>query len=251
MRAAATVHAQASAPTRLVRVEGSPPVVPRITGPGLIHLVGAAAGPLPGDELTIDLRVDAGATLIVAATAAMLAMPGPDPSAPASTLRTRATVGPGAALIFLGEPLVAVAGCRHVSTTHIELDPTARLLWREFLVPGRLGQVSGQLRSELRIRRGGDLMLAQDLDLSDELASAVLGGSRCAGSLVLVDPAWSPESRLLPAAGVLMPLAADGAALATSLGDAPAVRADLQSAAVSSPFGPHLDALARGLGASS
>ena len=65
MRAYARVVAEADGHggTRLVRLRGEPPLLPRRTGtgtgPATVHLVGGAAGPLGGDELRLDIEVGA------------------------------------------------------------------------------------------------------------------------------------------------------------------------------------------------
>ena len=49
--------------------------MPRQTGPGLVHLVGGAAGPLGGDDLRLDIEVGPDAVLCVLTVAASVALP--------------------------------------------------------------------------------------------------------------------------------------------------------------------------------
>jgi len=224
--------------TVLARCAGTPPLTPRATGPGrtaTVHLTATAGGPLPGDEADLDVTVGAGAWLTLRSVAATVALPGPDPGAPASRWRVRATVAPGGTLVVLGEPLIAAAGCRHVATAVVALSGDARLVWRELLVPGRSGERCGAARQELRVTRDRRPILSQALAVGPGSpgweSPAVLGGARCAGTLLLAGPAaWRPDAVVRRGAGAaLMPLAIAGAALGSALGDPPDVRAALDS----------------------
>ena len=252
MHASAVVHAARAAaserdgpagpPSRLVRVTGRPPLAPRITGERRVHLVNAAAGPLPGDLLELDIDVAAGATLLIGATGATIALPGPDLDAPPSRQHTRARVHAGATLAFLGEPLVGAAGCRHVATTEVELAAGARLIWRELIVPGRSGEPSGDLDVALTVRRDELPVLDQRLRLGPAAPGAHgpagLAGARCAGGLVVAGFGGLPADAALLGQGAgggdvlaaLLPLAAAGCGYATALGDAAAVRRALAEA---------------------
>ena len=229
--------------TALARLRGAAPLLPRPTGEGRVHLVGGAAGPLPGDELSLEVVVGPGATLVVGATGATVAHPGPDPEAPASTLAVRIDVAAGASLVWLGEPLIAAAGCRHTTVTEVTLAADARLLLRELLVPGRTAEAPGDAASELWVHRAGLPVLAQRVAVGPAspgwAGAAVLAGARCAGSLVVVGPEVPDRTVVLsepPLDGpgarcALVPLAAGGAALATALGPAPLVGRLLDRAA--------------------
>src|SRR5258707_5048003 len=98
MRAAARVVAvlDARGRTRLAVLHGEPPLLPRRTGDGRVHLVGGAAGPLGGDDLLLSLEVGAGASLQVGTVAASVALPGRD-GAP-SRVRVQASVADGGCL---------------------------------------------------------------------------------------------------------------------------------------------------------
>jgi urease accessory protein len=222
------VRAQAGA-SRIVRCSGGPPVSPRITGPSRVHLVGSGGGPLPGDAVDLDVTVAAGASLHLAAVAATVALPGPGTGGPPSSWRLRGRVGPGGSLVILGEPLVGAAGCHHVSHADIDLEGDARLVWREVLVPGRSHETPGDLTVGLRVTRDGTPVLEQELAVGPGVPGwdgpAVLGWARCVGSLLRAGPgAWRPaRAERLGAGGWLLPLATEGAAVATVVGDAPEV----------------------------
>ena len=198
--------------SRLVRLSGATPLVPRATGRSQVHLVGAAGGPFPGDRTRLELSVAAGAVLVVGSAAATVALPGADPAQPASRHELRARVGAGGLLVVLGAPLVASRGCRHEVSASVELAAGARLVWRDLLVPGRSGEPGGEVTTRLRVTRLGAPLL------DTELSAGSLGGVRCAGTLAVVGVDLDRTRRYGPAAA-LMPLAAGGV-LGTALGAA-------------------------------
>jgi urease accessory protein len=228
MRAAASIGAVAgpAGSTRIVACAGQPPVVPRVTGPGVVHLVGAAGGPHPGDVLQLSISVGPGAMLTVEQVAATMAMPGPDPSLPWSILTVEVDVAAGGSLAFLGQPLVAVAGCRHRTQARIRLHGDARVVWRELLVPGRSNEPSGDVILALDVSRDGLPVLQQDLRIGPHApgwsSSSVAGSARCIGSELRSGPdEWRTKQTLrLGENATLVPLAAAGSALVTALGDA-------------------------------
>lgn len=239
MRAEARLHAEPDGRggTRLSTVYGEPPLLPRRTGPrgaptAEVHLVGGAAGPLGGDDLRIELAVRSGARLVVRTVAASLAQPA-RPAAP-SVVTVTARVEAGAALWWLPEPVVAVAGCDHLSRSVVDLDEGAELRWREELVAGRHGEEAGDLRLAATVRYGGRTILRHDLAVGPRAPGwsgpAVVGG-RAAGTLLLVgsDAAGPRAATPPPAAAAAMPLAHAPALLVTATGaDARAVRAALE-----------------------
>ncbi len=211
--------------TRLDVIASQTPLLWRVT-PDAVYLVGGAAGPIGGDELSIDLEIGPGATLAVASTAAMIALPGRD-SAP-STLRVRVRVRTGGTLKWLPEPTVGAFGCRHRVTTLIDLGVDSRLTWREELIAGRWGEESGSVSSSLRIEVQGRPLLHQSLgigpDAPEWTSPAVVGTHRAVGSMVIVDPnsAGAGSNKTLsgplvarmplPGPGVLVTALAGGAA---------------------------------------
>jgi urease accessory protein len=150
--------------------------------------------------------------------AATVALPGR--TADWSTLTVTVRLGPGTTLRWLPEPLIAAAGCRHISRAEIDLAPDARLLWRDELICGRHGEPPGDLRQELRVRHAGRPLLAHDLAVGPAAGGwagpAVLGGARAAGSQLTVN---------LPHPENAMPLAGPGALLVTLADDRPFVTA--------------------------
>jgi len=176
--------------TRLVERYGEPPLLARRTGPGEVHLVGGAAGPLGGDDLTVRIEVRAGARLVVRTVAATLAQPGA--SGARSRTRISARVAAGASLEWLPEPIVAVAGCHHTVESIVELEAGARVIWREELVGGRHDEECGDLRLFTSATLAGSPLLRQELTVGPSAPGwagpAVLGGARTAGSVLVVVP---------------------------------------------------------------
>jgi urease accessory protein len=230
MRAVARIVAEADGRggTRLAVLRGEPPLLPRRTGgrdeAGLtVHLVGGAAGPLRGDDLRVEIVVGAGAHLTVRSVAAQLALPG-RAGLPASRFEIRAEVA--GTLRWLPEPLIAAAGCDHVTSTRVDVAEGGTLLWREDLVCGRHAEPTGTVRLSTTIRYAGATLYRHDLSVGpDARSAAVLGDYRAVGALIAV-PGVSGSFPATNRAAI-MPLAGPGV-LATAVGaDIRAVRAVL------------------------
>jgi urease accessory protein len=245
MRATARVVAQPDGRggTRLTVLRSEAPLLLRQTGAVDVHLVGGAAGPLGGDDLLLVIEVLAGAALRMHTVAASLALPGPDGAA--SRVRVTATVAGGGYLAWLPEPLIAAARCRHRYESTVDIAPDARLLWREELVCGRSGEVPGDARVTTTITRDARPLLVQELAIGPEAPGwdgpAVLGGAGAAGSLLIVEPAWvaggPPGPRVLGPTAALLPLAGPAVLASVTGADAHEVRACLDMALASVPFG--------------
>jgi len=103
----------------------------------LVHLHNVSGGVLAGDRLALDIEVEAGAGAQVTTTGATRLYrhrPGAVDSAQYSTF----SVGDGALLEFLPDPVIPYAASRHAQRTEIRLGHGAALLWWEVLAPGRL-----------------------------------------------------------------------------------------------------------------
>ncbi|MGD3110971.1 urease accessory protein UreD [Streptomyces sp. YGL11-2] len=234
LRATARIVARADAhgTTRLPVLDGGGPFALRRiqphAGQARVCVVGAMSAPLGGDRLGIEATAEAGASLRVTAAAATVALPGR--TAEQATYDVRLTVGDGAVLEWLPEPLISAEGSDLRMTTTVELAPTARLVLREEQVLGRSGERTGALRSRLTVRRAGRTLLDQETAYGPSApgwdTSAVLDGNRAVGQLLLVTPEYEQqpaEVRLLGGAvgdgagqGVLAPLAGP-AALVTAV----------------------------------
>jgi urease accessory protein len=204
-----------------------------------VYLVGGAAGPLGGDDLTVDIDVGPGAQLSIRSAAASVALPGP--GAAPSLLNVRARIGPGGGLHWMPEPLVAACGCDHRVEATVDVAAGGRLVWWEELVLGRHREASGSVTSRLRVDVDGRALLRHELALGPRhphaAGPAVLGRAGAVGSVVVVDPAWEgarsgavatgrdPDTAVLALDGPgvqVVSLAASAGALRRALGRAAA-----------------------------
>lgn len=208
---------------RVILLETRPPVAAKILttpgGPELV-LVGAAAGLLEDDRVTIDLTLGPGARLTVRSTAATLAHPCPDGGWTETIVN--AAVGPGAVLAWLAEPLVACAGCRHRSRSTIDLGEGAAAVWYEASALGRSGERAGTVELRLDATVEGTPLLRDGLKFPDGAESpAVLAGHRHAGSVHLLGRrASGPFLQLAGPGTTARAVASDAAALERALAPA-------------------------------
>ncbi|MFF4291096.1 urease accessory protein UreD [Streptomyces sp. NPDC001633] len=212
LRATARIVARAAADgtTRLPVLDGEGPFALRRLrahgGPARVCVVGAMSAPLGGDRLAVEVTAEAGSALHLTAAAATVALPGR--TGEPAHYDVRLTVGEGARLDWLPEPLISAAGSDLRMTTTVELAATARLVLREEQVLGRSGEPTGALRSRLTVRRAGRTLLDQETAYGPGApgwdTSAVLGGHRAVGQLLVVAPEFEDapaEVRLLGATG--------------------------------------------------
>jgi urease accessory protein len=164
--------------TRLPVLASQVPLVLRRTADA-VYVVGGAAGPIGGDELTLRISVGEGAFLRVRTAAASIALPGPEGLE--SVLRVTADVAAGARLEYLPEPVV------------VTLAEGASLLLRDELLLGRHGETGGAARSVLNVDYAGRPLLRQSLEVSGAdavaMGPALLAGRRAVGTALWVDPA--------------------------------------------------------------
>jgi urease accessory protein len=223
--AAIVAEADAAGRTRLPVLRSQAPLVLRRT-PDAVYLVGGAAGPIGGDRLDLRIDVRDGAALRVRTAAASVALPGPDGLE--SVLTVTATVGRGARLEYLPEPVVAAAGARHATVITITLAEDASLLLRDELILGRHGEPGGAARTSLLADYAGRPLLRHSLEVSGadsvSLGPAILAGHRTAGMLLRagpdvsadIEPHSGPDVAVMPLAGpgiLVMALARDAVTL--------------------------------------
>ena len=208
---------------RVVGLETRPPVAAKIlsttSGPELV-LIGAAAGLLEGDTVTIDLRLGPGGRLTVRTTAATLAHPCPDGGWTEMTVT--AALAPGAVLAWLPEPLVACGDCRHRSRSTVALEEGAVAVWSDAYALGRSGERAGTLDLRLDATLAGRALLRDGLKYPEGAESpAVLGGHRHTGSVHLFGRRASGRYLQLAGPGTTArAVAADAAGLERALGAA-------------------------------
>jgi urease accessory protein len=201
--------------TRFPVLSSAVPLVLRRT-PDAVYLVGGAAGPLGGDDLSLSVEVRDGGLLRLRTAAASIALPGR--SGAESVFRLTATVGEHARFEYLPEPLVVAEGARHRVEIRVTLAGTASLLLRDELILGRHGERGGSCVTTLRADRAGRPLLRHGIAVAggDEvsLGPAVLAGHRLTGSLLIVGPGAPPGSY---GDGVAVLPLADDAALVTAV----------------------------------
>jgi urease accessory protein len=219
--------------TRLTCLRSEAPLVLRAT-PGAVYLVGGAAGPLGGDDLTVEVEVGSGATLTVRTAAASVALPGPGTGP--SRLRVRARVGAGARLHWLPEPVVAAHGCDHRMEATLDVAAAGRLVWREEVLLGRHREPSGSVTTRLAVDVAGEPLLRHELALGPAHPGcggpAIVAGARAVGSVLVVDPAWrdrAPPGALLGSGAVVLALEGPGALVLALADGAVALRRSLDA----------------------
>jgi urease accessory protein len=138
--------------TVLPVVSGSGQLAVRRTGATSVHLVATAFGPLGGDDATIRLVVEEGATLAVHSVAAAVALPAREGERP-SVQRIVAEVA--GALELRPEPTVVTAGAHHVAELFVELAEGAELTATEQVLLGRTGEEPGRWTGTTRLTLAG------------------------------------------------------------------------------------------------
>ncbi len=170
MRARAVLIAErVGSSTSLTTIRSDPPLLFRSTHAGVM-LVGGSAGPLGGDDLSVDIRVGDGAELRVSTVAASMLLPRDG----ASRLRVRMIVGDGASLAWCPQPSISVRGSEHVVTSTIEVSGSGRFVGREVTVLGRHGEDSGIVDSTLRVERDGRAVVATGHRIGDPVGSTLV-----------------------------------------------------------------------------
>lgn len=234
-----TAEADAKGITRLTQLRSESPLLLRST-PDALYLVGGAAGPLGGDDLTLEIDVGECAALTVRSAAASLALPGAAGSR--SHLVVTASVKAGGRLSWLPEPTIAATGCNHRIRARVELDPGATLIWREELILGRIGERPGRLSSRMDCELGNSPLLRNELLVGPEAPGwdgpAVLGTAKAVGSILFSSPRLlqdKPRPRITGTTGVLLPLSGP-ALLFSALADDPVdLRRALDEALLGAP----------------
>lgn len=186
------------AATRCSVLRSEPPLTLRSTADA-VYLVGTAAGPLGGDDLSLDVTVASGAELTIRSVAATTLLPGAAGSRSCS--RVDVAVAAGAFLRWRPQPVIVTAAADHAATTTIELAGDASMHWREEVVLGRHGESPGSLLQRLRVNVDGEPLLRNDLALGPRwpgsLGPAGTAGARAVGMVLTVGAAW-PEGAARP-----------------------------------------------------
>lgn len=124
-----------------------------------LSMLGSAAGPVGGDELTMSVRVGAGASLCIEAVAATMVFPAT--SGVVSRQRIDIEIAASGHLRWAGQPLLVIAGGHHEQTIRISLGEGAQLDFLDEVALGRTGELPGRLDAHLRVERRGAPLIDQ------------------------------------------------------------------------------------------
>ncbi|SDK64166.1 urease accessory protein [Actinopolyspora mzabensis] len=209
------------------------------TGGAVVHLVGSATSPLGGDDLSLRVRVGAGARLLLRGIAASLALPGHGPGGSRGSIDI--DVEDGGTVEYLPEPTVVTSRAEHRAELSVRLADSARACFRETLVLGRSGEEPGGLVSSTSLERGGIPLLRHTFEPGRQRLRAShthLGGARVLANEVVV---WDrdPEPRS-EADWALQPLAGGGSLTTVLTADTVTARRRLAEARAVHPSGGEL-----------
>jgi urease accessory protein len=213
----AVIGCLASSPLQLL--------VPRPRGEAAWILAASHGGGLvAGDAVELELAVGPGATASLgtqAETKVYRAGGGPRPHGAGQ--RLRATVGDGALLALLPDPVSPYAGSRYDQVQAFALAPGGSLALLDAVTAGRVarGERWGLARYRARneVRVGDELVLADALRLEAGQGAPLaerLGGLELLATVVLLGPRLAPAARELLARLSTSPAAADGPVLAAA-----------------------------------
>jgi urease accessory protein len=203
-----------------------------------VGLVGSAAGPLAGDELSLHLDIEDGAAAELRATGASIAQ---GRASTGSSLRMTARVGSDASLVADPGPLIVCEGSRVDVSVGLELHSSSEVQWSETVVLGRSADRSpGAAVLEWDVRRDGRPLLRQRVDLTEETTrSWLVSGHRVLASVLLAGPSvrartvvrsrTSVAQRIDEQALLITVLAMDGA---SAVADVDRLLADVRGAVV-------------------
>jgi urease accessory protein len=153
-----------------------------------VHLAQGAAGPLGGDDLELSIEVPDFCSLRLRAVASTLVLP--SAAGGVARIAIRASVGAGASLELLLEPVVVADRAAVDLVTDIRMAAGARLLWREEVVLGRYGETGGTATARIDVVQDGIPLLRTGFHLrgGDRVTHgpAVLGPARAVGALLQI-----------------------------------------------------------------
>ncbi len=153
-----------------------------------VALVQTSACLVAGDDVALEVRVGAGASLELVELSATVAHPVPA-SRPEIRQATGVEVDAGGRLLWLAEPLVLAAATRLHRRLDVATAPGARVLLGETVVLGREGERPGAATTRVRITREGRAVLDDELatgDLGVLRSPVVAGEARVCAALTLV-----------------------------------------------------------------
>jgi urease accessory protein len=161
-----------------------------------LRLVGTAAGPLAGDDLSVWVRLRPGAKATLRATGASVAQG--RGHGDAAALSIRADLADGADLVADPGALVVCRGSRIDVRVELTLGAGAAVDWRELIVLGRTGELPGRATLRWDVTRLGRPVLHQFLDLDLGLTA----GRRVLACALITGPAIAPRTVVASATAV-------------------------------------------------
>ena len=174
--------------------------MPRSRGPSCeAVMVNTGGGMAGGDHARFTFAVESGASVTLTTTAAekIYGTPMALDAVVGTRIDVGLTVAAGASLEWLPQETILFHRAQLDRQLSVTLEPDSRLLMAEMLVFGRLAMGEtmrdGLLRDRWRIRRGGRLVLADELALSGRPTDlldrpALGGGARASATVLLVTP---------------------------------------------------------------
>lgn len=136
-------------------------------------IVNPTAGFFDGDLLESEIEVTGGARLVLSTPSASRVYPTRS-GAPARNFQ-KLTIAENSALEWIPEPFIPHAGAGYFQKTDIHLDPSASLLFFDWITPGRVAKgetfAYQNLRWELDLHVGGKLIARERYDLDPKTRS--------------------------------------------------------------------------------
>jgi urease accessory protein len=174
-----------------------PPIYLDDTGAAYTLLVNPSGGLVGGDRLSIDMKVDEGAHVLISAPSANRVYRS---EGEVSEQHITLTVGPGAIVEWLPEQTIPFAGSRFRQTLHATLAPGATILLWDAIASGRIARgerwALATLENEIRITTasGASLLERYALDPATNLGAIGLAADwDYVASLYVVNDAVAPE----------------------------------------------------------
>ena len=153
-----------------------------------LRLVGSAAGPLAGDDLSLSLRLRAGARAALRATGASLAQG--RSGGGAAALSFRVDLASKSSLVADPGALIVCQGSRVDIRLELTLGAGAAVEWHELIVLGRTGEAPGQATLRWDVTRLGRPVLRQFTDLSEATMTRLpTAGRRVLACALITGPA--------------------------------------------------------------
>ena len=150
-----------------------------------LRLVGTAAGPLAGDDLSLRLELRPGARATLRATGASLAQGRGQHRAAVSV---HADLAEDADLIADPGALILCQGSRVDVRLELALAAGAAVDWRELIVLGRTGEPPGQATLRWDVTRLGRPVLRQLVDLTGPAPAGLTAGRRVLACALISGP---------------------------------------------------------------